>query len=277
MTSIQWTEKAWNPLGGCMVVSPGCALCYAMRDAYRMSFNPLTPSYRGLTHKVHGRAVWTGAVARAADDKFYAPLGWKRPRMVFVNSMSDLFFERFPEQWIDDVFRVIELRPQHTYQILTKRAERMRDYCRNRVPPRQCWLGVSVEDHRHAEERLPVLIATPAAGRWASDEPLFEAVDLSLWLYALDWIVVGGESGPGARPFDLAWARRPGGVPRIWSPVLREANGIEPGRRRRAACARRSQGRGSDGVAARAPRPRMANSPDGGSCVMSAYFLYQTL
>jgi protein gp37 len=127
--------------------------------------------------------------------------------MVFVNSMSDLFHEDAPEQWIDDVFRIMRLCPQHTFQALTKRHERIRDYVLGREPLANLWLRVSIEDQRRADERLPVLCETPAAIRWASVEPLLEAVDLRLWLAGLDWVILGGESGPEACSFDLEWAR----------------------------------------------------------------------
>jgi protein gp37 len=206
MSDIQWTDETWNPVVGCTVVSPGCKDCYAMKDAYRKGFNPLTPHYRGLTMRVNGHAVWTGKLA-LAEHKLDDPCHWRKPRKVFVNSMGDLFHEDAPDAWIDAVFSVMAACPQHVFQALTKRAERMRDYCRDREPLPNVWLGVSVEDQRRAEERLPILRQTNAVLRWASVEPLLESVDLRAWLAGLDWIVVGGESGPDARPFDLAWAR----------------------------------------------------------------------
>jgi protein gp37 len=161
MTKIQWTKKTWNPFGGCMVVSPGCSPnCYAMKIAYRLGSNPLTPYYKGLAHLVNGHAVWTGKATRFPDAKFYEPLGWKKPAKVFVNSMSDLFFEAAPEEWINDAFDVMRRCPQHMFQALTKRPERMRDYMRSREPLPHLWLGVSVEDQRRARERLPILLET---------------------------------------------------------------------------------------------------------------------
>src|SRR5215467_637397 len=131
MTNIEWTEQTWNPIGGCKVVSPGCTNCYAMRDAYRLSMNPLTPKYQGLSTMVNGKPVWTGKV-RLFKHKLEQPAGWRKPRMIFVNSMSDLFYEEIPDKWIDRIFAVMELNDRHTYQILTKRPERMRDYVRKR-------------------------------------------------------------------------------------------------------------------------------------------------
>jgi protein gp37 len=173
------------------------------------------------------------------EDRLDQPLRWTKPRKVFVNSMSDLFHEDVPDAFIDRVFAVMALAPQHTFQILTKRAERMREYMSGRrtrrgdraVRPHErrapriakgsyswplpnVWLGVSVENQHFADERIPLLLQTPAAVRFISAEPLLGPVDLAHWLddipsgsRRLDWVIVGGESGPGARPFDLAWAR----------------------------------------------------------------------
>jgi protein gp37 len=163
--------------------------------------------YRGTTRRVNGHAVWTGKLAMASDDKVREPLNWKKPCRVFVNSMGDLFHEDAPEQWIDAVFAVMSACPQHTFQALTKRADRMCDSMTRREPLPNVWLGVSTEDQRRADERLPVLLTANAVIRWASVEPLLEEVDLRPWLAGLDWIVVGGESGSDARPFDITWAR----------------------------------------------------------------------
>lgn len=132
-SKIEWTEQTWNPLVGCTIVSPGCTHCYAMKDAYRKGFNPKTPSYHGLTKQVNGNAVWTGEVRQAPEATLLAPLRRKKPTMYFVNSMSDLFHESVPDEWIDRIFAVMALTPQHTYQVLTKRAERMRDYVNDRL------------------------------------------------------------------------------------------------------------------------------------------------
>lgn len=277
-THIQWTNATWNPLAGCSKVSAGCKNCYAIRDAHRLSGNPnekIAFKYRGTT-TVEGDN-WTGMI-NLAEDVLDQPLRWKRPRMIFVNSMSDLFHESVPDEWIDKIFAVMALSPRHTFQILTKRAERMRDYLNyynggrdhNRAdyiadqgaiilgrpnakggeryglgmspgwPLSNVWPGVSVEDQKTADERIPLLLQTPAAVRWISAEPLLGEIDARLWLKlsrfredierltaqaggnenipkhlqwngeeptCLHWVVVGGESGSGARPMHPDWAR----------------------------------------------------------------------
>ena len=293
-TSIEWTDSSWTPIKGCRRVSEGCRNCYAEIMAARFS----KPGQWG-----HGLAEivgepgnrdhrWTGAV-RFDEAELTKPLRWRKPRKVFVCSTSDLFAEGVPDEWIDRVFAVMALAPQHTFQVLTKRPERMRRYMlgldcdgarRFNVlrhvetlsegvrwkgdpsggidgedermqmvdnatdwPPRHVWLGASVEDQRRADERIPVLLDTPAAVRWISAEPLLGPLDLriaqSSWPWdppgpptfstydvlsgarhyrltngetftrsnrggaTLDWVVVGGESGPDARPMHPAWAR----------------------------------------------------------------------
>ena len=255
-TSIEWATKVWNPLRGCSIVSAGCRSCYAMKQAHR--FAGPGGKYEGLTKMSGGGPVWTGEV-RVVPEMLEAPLHWKKPQRVFVNSMSDLFHEDVPDSFIDQVFAVMALCSQHTFQVLTKRPQRAEDYLRSQAtlngigdsirrrsptpamsiaeamrafgievdpisrwwPLRNVWLGVSVEDQATADERIPLLLETPAAVRWVSAEPLLAAVTLRLWLPfttrgrggdhrekgGLDWVVVGGESGPGARPFDIAWAR----------------------------------------------------------------------
>lgn len=178
-TTIQWTDKTWDPVRGCSLVS------------------------------------------------LAAPLKWKKPCRIFVNSMSDLFHEDVPDEFLDRVFAVMTQATRHTYQVLTKRPERMQryvvDWCRRssaRLTP-NVWLGVSVEDQQRADERIPLLLQTPAAVRFLSCEPLLEHVDLTAVprvdtehphpahydLADLDWVILGGESGPGARPFDIEWGR----------------------------------------------------------------------
>lgn len=241
MTKIEWTKETWNPIVGCSVVSPGCTNCYAMRQALRLSKNPATPHYAGTVEMSRGGPVWTGKVALASDKVLTAPLRRRKPTMYFVNSMGDLFHEDVPDDWIDQVFAVMALAPQHTFQVLTKRAGRMREYmdaehkvaaqmlefCKKgqaplpgtfRWPLPNVWLGVSAEDQARADERIPHLLATPAAIRFVSAEPLLGQVDLTRQLYEhatglrtatpnLDWIIVGGESGKGARPMHPDWAR----------------------------------------------------------------------
>ncbi|KZE34121.1 phage Gp37/Gp68 family protein [Chelatococcus daeguensis] len=292
-TKIEWTETTWNPLAGCSVVSPGCTNCYAMQMAHRIkrmtegrTGNPADTPYFGTTRIMNGKAIWTGEV-HLVDGALTAPLRWKRPRRIFVNSMSDLFHEAVPDEWIDRIFAVMALAPQHTFQVLTKRSGRMREYMNGiqskipflgRMPLERIhleaaahmegdggfmdalkdhgnvyslyldvpwplpnvWLGVSAEDQRRADERVPDLLATPAAVRFVSAEPLlgpidFTAIDGGLrdgvrlifdaleggasdgdefitGIFGqpdprLDWIIVGGESGPGARPMHPDWAR----------------------------------------------------------------------
>ena len=261
-TKIEWTEATWNPITGCSVTSPGCTNCYAMKLAgTRLRDHP---SRAGLTQETKAGPVWTGEV-RFNEGWLDQPLRWKRPRMIFVCAHGDLFHESVPNEWIDRVFAVMALCPQHTFQLLTKRSARMREYfagdqlieridCEidllitERVDPLarrsddlrataplleeawplpNVWLGVSVEDQARADERIPDLLATPTAVRWLSCEPLLgpvsfrwlpgfdykskQARGLSINEYdglrSLDWIVAGGESGPGARPMHPDWAR----------------------------------------------------------------------
>jgi len=249
---IEWTEATWNPIVGCSIVSPGCTHCYAMRMAARIEAMARAgrlddegdvvrgakrlAHYDGLTKTVKKKAVWTGKVALAPEHILLKPLRRRKPTMWFVNSMSDLFHEDLPDEWIDRVFAVMALCPQHTFQVLTKRSKRMRDYLttvahephRNtvrrfagafstlrtplpkdfNVPLPNVWLGVSAERQQEADERIPDLLATPAAVRFVSAEPLLGALDLTPWLTGvLDWVIVGGESGPGARPMHPDWVR----------------------------------------------------------------------
>lgn len=262
-TKIQWTDATWNLINGCTVVSPGCEHCYAMRLAATRLRNH--PSREGLARMHKGKPQWTGEVtfnrAVALD-----PFKWTRPRRIFVCAHGDLFHKDVPDAWIDYVFMVALLNQRHTFQILTKRAERMRAYM-NMVaqegeeqtalrmavamlhagkqdmttdginihwPPRNVWLGVSVEDQQRADERIPELLAASAAVRWLSMEPLLGPVDLkkistlrfrgaevlnaltgvlegmfgdycATRLPAIDWVVAGGESGPDSRPLHPDW------------------------------------------------------------------------
>ena len=264
-SAIEWTDSSWNPIVGCSIFSPGCARCYAMRMAARLErINP-TGHYAGTTKSSKAGAVWTGKVALAPDHILTQPLRWKKPRRIFVNSMGDLFHESIPDKWIDRVFAVMALCPRYTFQVLTKRAERMQTFlsdvsARDRqieyvaefggvyqqcvdheLPLPNVWLGVSAERQREADERIPHLLNTPAAVRFVSCEPLLGPIDLKHlaaprvigvrsydeYLDALlgercsvdtgcmtkddepwlDWVIVGGESGPGARPMYPDWAR----------------------------------------------------------------------
>jgi len=302
-SNIEWTEDTWNPIVGCSILSPGCTNCYAMKMAARIEAmqlaehergkRPILGHYFGMTKKINGNPVWTGEINLAPDNILLQPLKRKKPTTYFVNSMSDLFHEDVPDAWIDKVFAVMALAPQHTFQVLTKRAKRMREYLtraagngkqevRNHIAwiavpeimnawfpdwPREgvnephrsrairagtewplpnVWLGVSTERQQEADERIPLLLQTPAAIRFISAEPLLGPINLDrihegydtpegarvdMWesclngkrydMWAdddedpmkpghpkLDWVIVGGESGPDARPMHPDWARR---------------------------------------------------------------------
>jgi protein gp37 len=276
-TSISWTNWTWNPLRGCLEISPGCAFCYAA--AYAARFSGLGQPYEGLAYfDANGKAHWTGLI-RTVPEKLVEPIRKRKPLMIFVNSMSDLFHEDVPDEFIAAVFAVMGIARHHTYQVLTKRAGRMAnlvssltwDDCVNafcRQYPRSIdigfskpawplpnvWLGVSTEDQKRADERIPHLLRTPAAVRFLSVEPLLGLVSLTSKGYiaatgdhpemygymagpddgksvvyktrgealansGISWVIVGGESGPKARPCDLAWIRsvvgqcREAGVP----------------------------------------------------------------
>lgn len=267
-TKIEWTDATWNPITGCSVVSPGCTNCYAMRLAgTRLKHHW---SRKGLTEDTKAGPVWNGK-ARFNAPWIDQPLRWTKPRMIFVCAHGDLFHEDVPDLWIDHVFAVMALADQHTFQVLTKRPERAREYITDqsqgrsdgrgeavvkyaqehhpdpdaltlegfRWPLPNVWLGVSVEDQTRADERIPILLETPAAVRWISAEPLLGPIDLSWCLKAfgrqemgladdplaasllaqgiregnawarpaLHWVVAGGESGPNARPMHPDWAR----------------------------------------------------------------------
>lgn len=271
---IEWTDATWNPITGCSVVSAGCKHCYAMKLAGgRLQHHP---SRAGLTIDAKAGPVWTGEV-RLNGEWLDQPIRWARQRMVFVCAHSDLFHESVPDEWIDAIFGVMwaclygrNEQDGHIFQVLTKRAERMRNYFKtdrreawaraavnygggidpdglwDQVagfdgPHPRIWLGVSVENQEAADERIPMLLDTPAAVRWISAEPLLGPVDLTSvanplgvaegqrYINALggfawecsgseyvdtcnigasiDWVVAGGESGPCARPMHPAWAR----------------------------------------------------------------------
>jgi protein gp37 len=244
--TIEWTDATWNPVTGCSKVSPGCEHCYAERIALRFNpqGKPWTAPYAAENVQLH-------------YDRLMVPLRWRKPRRVFVNSMSDLFHAQVPMEprvwddpralpdipFLDRVFTVMALTPRHTYQILTKRPERARAYLTSRAegmvftdyawrlnfgmvggahtrfyrpslphpvpwPLANVWVGVSVEDQRRAHERIPLLLEAPAALRFLSCEPLLGPLDLTPWLDGLDWVIVGAESGPSARPMDDDWVRQ---------------------------------------------------------------------
>jgi len=247
-TKIEWCDEVWNPVTGCTKVSAGCKNCYAERMAKRLAgrfgYPPAPDQFKVTLH----------------PELLNKPLGWKKPRRVFVNSMSDLFHEDVPFEFIDFVFLIAESTSEHIHSILTKRPDRMRMYFtyvqgthlgdwnahfdlavrglrklldnrsvglyhkklrnlsyKSDWPLSNVWLGVSVEDQKTANERLPILVETPAAKRFVSCEPLLGPVDLAEWIspcagncdgqkYPIDWVIVGGESGPGARPMEIEWA-----------------------------------------------------------------------
>lgn len=276
-TNIEWTDATWNPTRGCSPVSPGCKNCYAERIAARFSTPRLecggedTPAgpwiaskpgtFQGLAIMTDHGPQWTGKV-ELIESKLLEPLHWRKPRRVFVNSMSDLFHENLPDKSIDRIFAVMALTPHINYQVLTKRARRMREYLsvanrRERIlaagfrdhcsfdaamdqqwnraieiwPLPNVWLGVSVENQPTADKRISELLRTPAALRFVSYEPALAEVDFNHLQPGreveidclngthgvlrphggtntkLDWGIIGGESGPGARPFRLEWAR----------------------------------------------------------------------
>jgi len=296
-TAIEWTHipgfkgETWNPIVGCSLASPGCTNCYAMRVANRrLDGNPKAPQYAGTTKIVNGQPVWSGKIMWHGP-ALLKPLQWKKPRAIFVNSMGDLFHESVPDELIHKVFAVATMCQHHKFIILTKRAHRMRQYIENGLfagvtlkginkavhsddftkfkehrqlwpftfqwPLPNVWLGVSVEDQKRAEERIPHLLSTPAKVRFLSCEPLIGPVELKNWLPVdlyyncfcehcgrvgsseffdfqlnveygdgdiicpdcnkatlanelpgIDWVIAGGESGPGARAPHPEWFKR---------------------------------------------------------------------
>lgn len=200
-SSIEWTDATWNPVAGCKVLSPGCTNCYAMRLASRLDAMGMA-KYAGLTRRSGNRTVWTGKV-RLDHEALQAPLSWSKPKMVFVNSMSDLFQDAVPAEFIAAVWNVMQLTPRHIYQILTKRPDRMVEIA-NRLPTLpNVWLGVSVENANYIP-RLDQLRCVRSTIRFVSFEPLLGSVKQAD-LRDIDWAIVGGESGPSARPMNAAW------------------------------------------------------------------------
>ena len=190
-SSIEWTEATWNPVTGCTKVSPGCDHCYAETLSKRWG--------RSFEVTLH-------------PDRLAMPLTWKKPKLVFANSMSDLFHVDVPDDFLREVWDVMVETPQHTYQVLTKRTHRMVHKIRElelEITP-NLWLGTSVENQKFADNRCPALLAAnlEPAVRWLSCEPLLGPLDLALHLPFLDWVVVGGESGTGRREMDKEWARQ---------------------------------------------------------------------
>lgn len=205
-TKIQWTNETWNPITGCTKISPGCKNCYAEKMAKRLKGRygyPQEDPFRPTFH----------------PEKLTQPFGWKKPRMIFVVSMGDLFHNEVLNGWLDEIFNTIEKCQQHTFQILTKRPQNLRSYLNFRIDyegkefkiPNNVWLGVTAENQEQAEKRIPILLQIPAAVHFISCEPLLGPIDLTqLPLFAnnpLRWVIVGGESGPNARPMHPDWAR----------------------------------------------------------------------
>jgi protein gp37 len=271
-TGIEWTDSTWPIVQGCDYESPGCANCYAVPLIWRLAHNPnqkIAAPLQGLVEKnAAGALHWTGKLA-LRDDRLTDPLSWKKPRRIFVPSHGDIFHPAVPDEFLDKIFAAMALCPQHTFQVLTKRPERMRDYCASMAsrwvlrlskaineigdeairaadapgrsnpqwPLPNVWLGVSAEDQARADERIPLLLETPAAKRFLSCEPLIGPIDLKnitpagrpmacmlalagfTWEitqtgtrltdkhHKIDWVIVGGESGEDARPMLPDWAR----------------------------------------------------------------------
>ena len=196
-SAIEWTDATWNPVRGCTKISPGCTHCYAQTFAER---------FRGVT----GHPYEQGFDLRLVPEKLEDPLKWKQSRMIFVNSMSDLFHPGVPDEYIVRVANMMLRAHWHTYQVLTKRSERLRDLLRGEIAfaaqAPNIWWGVSVEDRKHGIPRIAHLKSAPARVRFLSIEPLLEDLG-SLDLSGIHWVIVGGESGAGARPMNPGWVR----------------------------------------------------------------------
>lgn len=202
-TSIEWTDATWNPVAGCTVITAGCTNCYAMRMAARLDAMGIE-KYKGLTRKSGGRSVWTGKI-RLDHSALKLPSTWRQPRLVFVNSMSDLFHEDVPVDFIAAVWQVMASTPQHTYQVLTKRPERMVEVLLGGHfdSLSNVWLGTSVESSS-VFGRIDCLRKIPAQVRFVSFEPLLGSV-AGANLDGIHWAIVGGESGPKARAVQETW------------------------------------------------------------------------
>jgi protein gp37 len=194
-SQIEWTDATWNPVRGCTKITPGCDHCYAETFAER---------FRGVKQHPYEQ----GFDLRLVPEKLAEPLKWKTPRTIFVNSMSDLFHKDVPDEYVERVCRVMERANWHTFQVLTKRSSRMRNLLQTRLgfaaKLPHVWWGVSVEDRAHGLPRVEHLRQAPAAVRFLSVEPLLEDLG-ELNLSGISWVIVGGESGPGARPMEKVW------------------------------------------------------------------------
>lgn len=202
-SGIEWTDATWNPVAGCTIISPGCSNCYAMRMAARLEAMGVE-KYRDTTRNSGKRLVWTGRIV--LDERSLSlPLRWVKPRKIFVNSMSDLFHEEVPDDFVAKVWDVMVQAPQHSFQVLTKRPERMARFLaeRRQLRPPHIWLGTSVEGAAQIA-RIDQLRATEVAILFVSFEPLIASVGTPN-LDGISWAIVGGESGPRARPMKSAW------------------------------------------------------------------------
>lgn len=193
-STIEWTQATWNPVTGCSKVSSGCQNCYAQRLAARL---------KAMGNPRYGN----GFAVTLHSDLLRAPLHWREPRLIFVNSMSDLFHEQVPDSFIRLLFEVMWAAPWHVFQILTKRAERLSSLGGQLQWPPNAWVGVTTEDQRCADRRIPLLKHVPATVRFISCEPLLGPLDLNQHLKGLQWVITGGESGLGARPVEADWVR----------------------------------------------------------------------
>lgn len=206
-TGIEWTEHTWNPMVGCSIHSPGCTNCYAMRQAARIERMAFAPQYRGTTRIVNGNPIWTGKLARSSDAQMRKPLTIRQGARIFVNSMSDFFHESAQDSWRLEALRIMQETPRHQYQVLTKRPEMIQPFIDRtgaRFPP-HVWLGITLERGDFAH-RVGTLRDVDCFVRFISFEPLIGAlghIDLS----GIHWAIIGGESGPGARPMQIEWAR----------------------------------------------------------------------
>ena len=219
---ILWTDKTWNPIVGCSKISPGCKNCYAERMAKRLKAMG-RPEYQ----EVVDENGWTGKTV-FVKERLKIPYGWKKAQKIFVGSMTDLFHESVPDEWLNAVFHMIEENPQHIFQILTKRPENALEYLKYKTAGfatlPNLWLGVTAENQEMADKRIPILLQIPSAVRFVSIEPMLGEIDLRAYIHGglfadpreiwrfyspLDWVICGGESGPGARPIQIhpEWVR----------------------------------------------------------------------
>ncbi len=192
-TKIEWTESTWNPTTGCTKISAGCKNCYAEKMAKRLKTMGQKKYLNGFDVRIH-------------PDVIDEPCFWKKPRMVFVNSMSDLFHDKIPISFIKKVFKVMNQNPAHTFQVLTKRAENLAKYAEMLSFSSNIWMGVTVEDQDNVN-RINYLKLIPAYVKFVSIEPLIGSID-EISLTGIDWVIVGGESGPGARPMKKEWVQK---------------------------------------------------------------------